>query len=195
LAPLFATAAAVLAAMYAKGTHTLAKHTDQEVNNKTPGDPTLREVIYTIRDRQSSIIESSERHDKMLIAIQHSLHQNDARVRHILSSLATFETDAKGDYIWVSRRWTEYTGLPLPDAIGRAWEGSIDPEDRERVTDGWFRVIAEKESFGPIVYRINHKKTGEVAWVVAEASPVRDSKRSLVGYVGSIELISEEDEI
>jgi PAS domain S-box-containing protein len=83
----------------------------------------------------------------------------------------------------------------LPDAIGRAWEGSVDPEDRERVTDGWFRVIAEKESFGPSVSRIKHKKTGEVTWVVAEASPVRDSKHSLVGYVGSIELISEEDEI
>jgi PAS domain S-box-containing protein len=189
LSPIFATVAAILAAMYARGARSIAKHTDNEVNNKNPGDPTLREVIYSIKENQEAMINSNTRHEKMLLAIQHSLHQNDARVRHILSSLATFEADSEGHYIWVSRKWTEYTGLALPDAIGRAWESVIKEEDVQRVTDEWYRAISNRESFGPIEYRIQHKRTKTIYWVTAEASPVRDSEDTLVGYVGSIEHI------
>jgi PAS domain S-box-containing protein len=189
LAPLFAAAAAIISAWYAKGAHTLAKHTDKEVNNKKPGDPTLRQMVVDLRRNQDDIMRLSQKHDEMLSAIQHSMSQNDARIRHILSSLATFEANEKGEYIWVSRKWSEMTGISLMDATGRTWEEAVYGIDRQRVTDEWGRAVANQESFGPTALRITHSRTGEVYWVMAEASPVRNSKNLLVGYVGSIDLM------
>lgn len=190
LAPLFAAIAAIISAMYARGAHTLAKHTDREVNNKNPGEPTLRQMVIEMKCNQETMLVTSARHETMLAAIQHSLSQNDARIRHILSALATFEADASGQYIWVSRRWTELTGITLGDAKGRTWEEAVYSLDRQRVTDEWSRAVAEHESFGPTSFRLQHKRTGDVTWVMAEASPVRDSDGKLVGYVGSIDMMS-----
>lgn len=188
-APLFAALAAIVSALYAKGAHTMAKHTDMEVNNKQPGDPTLRQMVVDLRRNQDDIIALSRKHDEVLGAIQHSMSQNEARIRHILSSLATFEASERGEYIWVSRKWSELTGISLMDASGRTWEDSVYILDRQRVTDEWGRAVANQESFGPTSLRIVHKRSGEVQWVVAEASPVRNSEGILVGYVGSIDLM------
>lgn len=191
LAPLFAAMAAIVSAMYAKGAHTLAKHTDREVNNKKEGEPTLRQMVIDVRDGQGELVKTSKDHAAILQAIQHALHENNARVRHILSALATFETNNKGEYIWVSRRWSEITGVALWDAHGRSWENTLYPADKERVTDEWFRSIELQESFGPTSYRIT-PRNGEPLWVVSEASPVRNSAGDLVGYIGSIDLIEDD---
>jgi PAS domain S-box-containing protein len=190
LAPVFAAIAAVISAMYAKGAHTLAKHTDREVNNKNEGEPTLRQMVIDVHECQSEIVKVSKEHGAILQAIQHALHENNARVRHILSSLATFEANEKGEYIWVSRRWAEITGVALWDAHGRNWEKTIYPADKERVADEWFRAIELQESFGPTSYRIT-PRNGEPLWVVAEASPVRNSSGDLVGYIGSVDMLED----
>jgi PAS domain-containing protein len=191
LAPLFAAAAAIISAVYAKGAHRLAKHTDREVNNKKPGEPTLREIVICLKDNQEKMIATADRHENLLCNIQHSLSQNDARVRHILASLATFETDASGEYTWVSRRWSEMTGVPLFDASGRTWEGTIDLADKQRVVDEWARAVSLKESFGPTIYRLKNKNPIEAEWVIAEASPVRNYSGEVVGYIGSVEYFVE----
>lgn len=190
LAPVFAAVAAVISAMYARGAHTLAKHTDREVNNKNAGEPTLRQMVIDMKCNQEKMLTTSENHEKMLAIIHHSLSQNDARIRHILSALATFEADASGHYIWVSRRWTELTGITLGDAKGRTWEEAVYPLDRQRVTDEWSRAVEEHESFGPTSFRLQHRRSGDVVWVMAEASPVRNSDGLLIGYVGSIDMMS-----
>jgi PAS domain S-box-containing protein len=189
LAPLFATVAAIVSAMYAKGARTLAKHTDREVNNKEPGEPTLRQMVIDLGESQKQLCGIAKKHEEMLHAIQHSTSQNNARIQHILSSFATFEADAEGSYIWVSRKWAELTGISLGDATGREWEDAIYELDKQRVTDDWFRATSQHESFGPIMYRITHERTGEVKWVNAEASPVRNSDGSLIGYVGSLDVM------
>lgn len=191
LAPIFAAVAAIVSAMYAKGAHTMAKHTDREVNNKKPGDPTLREIVVTLRENQEYMIKNANRHEELLCAIQDSLSQNDARIRHILSSLATFEADAQGRYIWVSRRWSEMTTLSLPDAVNRTWEETVSPVDRQRITDEWARATSLGETFGPSTYRLNTDISNTPVWVVAEASPVRNSDNKIVGYVGSLEELQE----
>ena len=189
LAPIFATVAAIISAMYAKGAHRLAQHTDREVNNKKPGEPTLRQMVIDLGANQKELCAIAKKHEEMLNAIEHSTSQNNARIRHILSSLATFESDAQGNYTWVSRRWAELTGISLIDATGREWEDTIYELDKQRVIDDWFRVVRTHESFGPITYRIVHERTGEVRWVVSEASPIRDSDGSLIGYVGSLDVM------
>lgn len=191
LAPLFATLAAVVSAMYAKGAHTLAKHTDREVNNKKEGEPTLRQMVIDVHTGQTELVQTSKDHAAILQAIQHALHENNARVRHILSSLATFEANEKGEYLWVSRRWAELTGMALWDAHGRSWEGTIHPADRKRVADEWFRAIELQESFGPTSYRLTPRNETTV-WVVSEASPVRNSVGDLVGYIGSIDTLEDQ---
>jgi PAS domain S-box-containing protein len=190
LAPLFAASAAVISALYARGAHTMAKHTDLEVNNKKPGEPTLRQMVVDLRRNQDDIMTLGKKHDEVLRAIQHSMSQNEARIRHILSSLATFEANEKGEYIWVSRKWSELTGISLMDASGRTWEEAVYTLDRQRVTDEWGRAVAGEESFGPTALRIVHKRSGEVKWVMVESSPVRNSENALVGYVGSIDLMT-----
>jgi len=191
LAPIFAAIAAVISAAYAKSARELAKHTDREVNNKNVGEPTLRQIIIDMQNDQAKLVCTAEQHGAILLGIQHALHENNARVRHILASRATFEADERGKYLWVSRHWADLMGVPLWDAQGRSWEEVIADKDRERVADEWFRAVENKESFGPTTFLISPRNREGTVRVVAEASPVRNSLGDLVGYVGSVDPIED----
>jgi len=105
-----------------------------------------------------------------------------------VAPVGLFRTDASGDCVYVSERWSEITGLTAEQARGRGWAATLHPDDRARVVDDWYRATKAGAEF-VAEYRFL-RPTGEVRWVSGQALPeVCDGV--VLGYVGSIADVTE----
>jgi len=94
----------------------------------------------------------------------------------------SFETDADGNTIWVSKGWQETYGLSSDDAIGRGWINGVYIDDREDVVKEWYNAVKDKRRF-EMTYRVNrdHPMT-----VFCESYPLVSPKGQIVGWLGYV---------
>jgi PAS domain S-box-containing protein len=111
--------------------------------------------------------------------------EGDARFR-LLSELAPVgivQTDVGGATRFVNDKWTEWTGIPLSEALGRNWRDSINLEDVRRID-------AHRREHGPgpevaTDCRLRNL-SGEETWVHAVVRRVMDHDGRLVGRVAAL---------
>ncbi len=82
--------------------------------------------------------------------------------------LFTAGTDGACDY--VSRRFTEYTGLAAARCLGQGWLAALHDDDRERSAALWRRSVTSGEPF-ECEYRLR-RADGEHRWFRARAVPI-----------------------
>ncbi len=100
-----------------------------------------------------------------------------------------FETDAKGNTIYVNEAWMEYSGLSHEEAINNEWMNMIHPDDREDQINKWIERSQKGEtSFSE--YRIINK-AGQLRWVNGRAVPLKDHNGTITGYIGTIADVTE----
>jgi PAS domain S-box-containing protein len=100
------------------------------------------------------------------------------------SGIGRFECDPYGQCVWVSQQWTEWTGIPVAEAVGNGWSGGIHSEDRERVFNAWVHAVTDRRPFA-LSFRYVHAKTGHETPVYVEAYPVEATTGECVGWVGT----------
>ncbi len=81
-----------------------------------------------------------------------------------------FTADAAGACDYVSRRFSEYSGLALPSCLGDGWLAALHPDDRERTVALWKRSVRTGDPF-EIEYR-SRRADGEYRWFRARATPI-----------------------
>ena len=114
---------------------------------------------------------------------------NDLQVLAENSPVGIFQTDMNGSTIYVNPQWCKIAGLSEKEAMGTGWLNAVHSEDRERLESGWKKATqVQNNSYAE--YRFVHKD-GAIAWVIGQAIPVRDSKNTIIGYVGTITDITE----
>jgi PAS domain S-box-containing protein len=113
-----------------------------------------------------------------------ALRANEARFRALAdaSPVGIFETDAKGNNIYLNRVGAQLLGIPADRARGRGWGESIHPEDRDRVLREWDAAVGAGQVFSS-EYRFL-RPGGDSVMVRGYASAVRDLAGGLSGYVG-----------
>jgi PAS domain S-box-containing protein len=103
--------------------------------------------------------------------------------------IGIFRTDGEGNNIYCNPRWEEITGLTAAEGLGRGWLRGIHPEDRERLGEVWREAMA-----GGRIYSHEHRQLtpkGRTLWVHALASPIKRTDGKIIGYVGTVEDITE----
>jgi PAS domain S-box-containing protein len=100
------------------------------------------------------------------------------------SPVGIFQTNAEGSTIYVNPRWCQISGLSKEEAMGTGWLRAVHHDDRENLSTGWKRATQTHDS-SQGEYRFVHKD-GTIEWVIGQAIPERNSKNSIVGYVGTI---------
>ncbi len=94
--------------------------------------------------------------------------------------------------IFISDRYQDWTGYS-PDDFYKdpgTWPESLHHEDRERAMREYADAISQKRSYVS-EYRVVHKDTGQVHYVVDHGMPVIDEKGNVVRYDGIITDITE----
>jgi len=105
-----------------------------------------------------------------------------------LSPAGIFQTDALGNFVFVSERWQRIAGLTLEEAIHSGWENAVHPDDKAAIFKEWLASDAESRPFR-CEYRIQSPK-GTLTWVNAESDQIRDENGVITGYLGALQDIT-----
>ncbi|MDF3035558.1 MAG: hypothetical protein K0S28_832 [Paucimonas sp.] len=119
-------------------------------------------------------------------AAEKALQETARRFRALteVSPVGIFNTDDKGECLYVNTRWCEISGLTAEQARGKGWTTALHPEDAQRVGEEWYRC-AQNQSLFRLEYRFL-TPDGDTRWVLGQAKAETDEQGNVLGYVGSI---------
>jgi PAS domain S-box-containing protein len=124
--------------------------------------------IQIIKDSELALQSSNQRYFRLMEA----------------SPIALFESNAKGETIYVNEKWRQIMGFERVLALDFGWTAMLHPSDKIRVMQAWTAAIDDQTSFD-LEYRIV-QQNGNIRWVYVLAEPLRNAEYNVTGYLGSI---------
>ena len=114
------------------------------------------------------------------------LKESEKRFRHLADSLPVmiWVMDEKNNPIYVSKCWTDFTGVSLEKIISAGWKNIIHPEDYPAAMKQYKSSIDLREAL-MIEYRVRSNE-GDYKWVVDHGVPRFASDGVFMGYIGSV---------
>ena len=114
-----------------------------------------------------------------------SAKESEERIRLIIDAVpAQLWTESpEGVVDFVNRRWIDYTGMTLEQAVGSGWNRMVHPDDLERVLTKWRELIAEGKP-REIESRLR-RSDGEYRWFLSRCYPLVDRSGRILGWYGS----------
>ena len=90
---------------------------------------------------------------------------------------------------FVSRRWTEYTGMPAKDGFGSGWMSNVHADDRAGYLEQWHGVVATGE---PLAVEARLRRfDGVYEWFLIRAVPFRDVRGHIIRWYGTATAIED----
>ena len=104
-----------------------------------------------------------------------------------------FHTDALGSTTYVNPQWCQISGLSREQALGNGWLSAVHEDDRKIVAQSW-EAATKMHEIWFLEYRFI-RPNDTIAWVIGQATPERDLKNEIIGYVGTTTDITERKKI
>ena len=107
------------------------------------------------------------------------------RTRLIIDTVpAQLWTEGPGGVVdFVNRRWSDYTGMTLDEAVGSGWNRMVHPDDLERVLSTW-RILISEGKPREIESRLK-RFDGTYRWFLSRCCPLVDRSGHILGWYGS----------
>lgn len=114
------------------------------------------------------------------------LKESEKRFRHLADVLPvpTWMIDEKNRTTYVSRCWTDFTGIRLEEIGVTTWTSVIHPEDYPTAIAQYKQSIGRQQPF-MIEYRMRCKE-GDYKWIVDHGQPRFAPEGVFLGYIGSV---------
>ncbi len=122
---------------------------------------------------------------------QHMPPGHDPLLRQVtdVAPAILWVSDPRGDCVFISRGWAEFTGQGGEATLGTGWHEAIHPEDRERIAELARQAHVNREAY-TTDYRVR-RPDGSVRWALDAARPRFDANGEYLGHVGSVIDITE----
>ena len=106
-------------------------------------------------------------------------------VQQTLDSIPTLAWRARADGFteYVNKRWLDYAGISLDQALGWEWLASVHPDDVPGLRDTWLQVLSSGKP-GEAEARMR-RYDGSYRWVLIRADPSRDDTGAVVAWYGT----------
>ena len=101
-------------------------------------------------------------------------------------------SDSDRSYTWFNRRWLEFAGRTMKQALGDGWTESVHDEDLRRCLDVYARSFEAHQPFR-VEYRLR-RHDGVWRWILDNGIPRYGHDRGFLGYIGSCIDITERKE-
>lgn len=98
--------------------------------------------------------------------------------------MGIFQTDNKGDYLYVNAKWHEISGLTAEEIHDGGWFKNLHPDDRDRVGKEWSEFVTENKPF-KTEFRFL-RSDGSTSGVMGQALPQENMEGFVTGYIGTI---------
>jgi PAS domain S-box-containing protein len=135
--------------------------------------------------------EAVKQQAAQLVAVNTELRQSEERFRSLstCSPVGIFEIDTQGGCKYTNPRYQAICGLKAADSLEKIWLESVHPEDKEGAIASWSAYICEGRDYSEeFRFQTAHDS---VRWVQVRSSPMLSSQGELLGYVGTLEDITE----
>ena len=106
-----------------------------------------------------------------------------------VSPVGIFRTDINGLITYVNPRWCQISGLSFEEALGEGWLTAVHNDDKKLVFNNWEKATFNQE-ISLSEYRFV-RPDGSVLWVIGQATPEKNAKNQVVGYIGTATDITE----
>ncbi|MEJ7644643.1 MAG: ATP-binding protein [Chryseolinea sp.] len=93
------------------------------------------------------------------------------------------EADAAATMSYFNKCWLDYTGQTFDDAIGRAWNGIVHPDDLQGVLDTYVPAFLARKPYTLPAVRLR-RHDGEYRWHLFKGNPRYLQGGEFIGYVG-----------
>ncbi|MFT3922124.1 MAG: PAS domain S-box protein [Myxococcales bacterium] len=94
-------------------------------------------------------------------------------------------TDRAARCTFVSRVWSEFTGLSRNESLGEGWLSALHPEDKEPSARAFTEANAQERPL-EMEYRLRRRKDGSYRWCIARGRPRYSASGDYIGYVGLV---------
>ncbi|MFI4867970.1 MAG: PAS domain S-box protein [Steroidobacterales bacterium] len=142
----------------------------------------VRDAEGTVQCRVATVTDLRER--ERAEAKQEAQRLNDERFRLLAESapIGIFLVDPEGAITYANPAWLATTAITLDQAVHNDWFGLIHPDDHERVMAAWRKTLKGAAFDQEFRYRL---PSGEVRWVQAHATALKDTSGNTIGYVST----------
>jgi PAS domain S-box-containing protein len=139
----------------------------------------IRAVAHAVKDKSGEIEFAGAVTDIT------SAKESEDRIRLIIDTVpAQLWTESpEGVVDYVNRRWIDYTGMTLEQAVGSGWNRMVHPDDIERVLSKWRKLVAEGKP-REIECRLR-RSDGEYRWFLSRCRPLVDRSGHILGWYGA----------
>ncbi|MEH1868786.1 MAG: response regulator [Nostoc sp.] len=156
-----------------------------------PLDPNILTSKVTVFVELFKKTEAVKQQAAQLVAMNAELRQSEERLRSLstCSPVGIFEIDTEGRCRYTNPRYQIICGLKAAESLEKSWLESVHPEDRERAVASWSAYIYEGRDYSE-EFRFQTAQ-GIMRWVQVRSSPMLSGQGELLGYVGTLEDITE----
>lgn len=138
----------------------------------------LNEADDTISGIKMTLIDVTEK-----VEARKKIEESEKRFRSLTESIPQliWETDEKGNALFASGKWLEFTGIHPKGE--EEWRSMIHPNDFEENAKTWSHSLATGEPYRCDVRLKN--KNGGYRWHTAIGEPVLDKENKIIKWVGA----------
>ena len=156
-------------------------------------DDRLR-MIAELQQKAASLEAEIAEHrlaEAELVRKEAALRESEQRFRALAacSPVGIFLADTTGRCTYTNPRYRQICGLDEPEPPGHLWQTAIHPEDRPQVLRDWAALAAAGREYEGAFRVIRCDAT--VRWVHMRTAPLRSEAGTLLGYIGTVEDLTE----
>ena len=114
-----------------------------------------------------------------------TLRTSEEQLRLVIDTIPTlvWSCGPDGAFDYVSRRWSEYTGIPAENALGSGWMAAYHPDDVGKHQQIRIAALASGE---PVVSEVRLRRAdGQYRWHLIHGVPLRDETGNIVKWYGA----------
>jgi len=145
------------------------------------------EINVSVGDRVAALERALAEKERENAALRVELLRMRAMVEH--APVGVFQDDGASQCLYVNAAWSTITGMPRADALGTGWMRVIHPEEIPRLAEAFAKASETGAPFSAD-YRVI-RPDGQVRWVQGQSRPLIGPDGEALGFVGTIQDITE----
>jgi PAS domain S-box-containing protein len=112
------------------------------------------------------------------------LHKEFKKLQDVIETIPAYVWSAlpDGSVDFINKRWLEFSGLSLDQALGWGWTEVIHPEDRAGLLEAWRAAFTSGKSMETEA-RVR-RTDGQYRWLLIRNVPLHDEKGKIVKWYG-----------
>ena len=116
-----------------------------------------------------------------------NLKESEERFRSLADNVPMHifivEPNAEASISYWNKNWLNYTGQTMEEAVGRAWDGIIHPDDVGPIMDVYMPAFEKQQPYSLPAIRIK-RHDGVYRWFQVQANPRYLPNGEFMGYIG-----------